>query len=118
MRTRTLGTLAIDAVVVVVFAIIGRASHGEDLGPAGIAATAWPFLIAVVVGSLVAGRFGGDTWWRQGLIVWPVTAVGGMLLRIASGTSTAPAFIAVGSAFLALFLFGWRFLARRGASTT
>lgn len=113
MRTRTVSTLAIDAAVVVVFAAIGRASHGEDLSPGGIATTAWPFLVAVVVGSLLGGRLGGDQWWRQGLVTWLVTAVGGMLLRVASGTSAAPGFIAVGSTFLALFLFGWRFLARQ-----
>jgi hypothetical protein len=45
--------------------------------------------------------------------VWLVTAVGGMLLRVSSGTSAAPGFIAVGSVFLAVFLFGWRLLARR-----
>ncbi len=116
MRTRTVSTLAIDVVVVVVFAAIGRASHGEDLSPGGIATTAWPFLVAVVVGSLLGSRLGGDQWWRQGLIVWLVTAVGGMLLRVASGMSAAPGFIVVGSTFLALFLFGWRFLARRKAA--
>jgi hypothetical protein len=106
-------TLAIDAAVVMVFAAIGRASHGEDLSLGGIATTAWPFLVAVVVGSLLGSRLGGDQWWRQGLIVWLVTAVGGILLRVASGTSAAPGFIVVGASFLALFFFGWRFLARR-----
>lgn len=113
MRVGAVSALAIDAVVVVVFAAIGRASHGEDLGPAGIAATAWPFLVAVLFGSLLGSRLGGDEWWRQGLVVWLVTAVGGMALRVASGTSAAPGFIVVGSVFLALFLVGWRFVASR-----
>jgi len=113
MAVRTVGSLAIDAVVVVVFAAIGRASHGEDLSIGGIATTAWPFLVAVVAGSLLGRRLGGDSWWRQGLVVWLVTAVGGMLLRVAFGTSAAPGFVIVGSAFLALFLFGWRFVASR-----
>jgi Na+/melibiose symporter-like transporter len=113
MQVRTVSALAVDAAVVVVFAVIGRVSHGEDLSPGGIATTAWPFLVAVVAGSLLGRRLGGEQWWRQALVVWAVTAAGGMLLRVASGTSAAPGFIVVGSVFLALFLFGWRFVASR-----
>jgi hypothetical protein len=36
----------------------------------------------------------------------------GMILRVVSGQGTAVAFIAVALAFLALFLLGWRLLAR------
>ena len=35
-----------------------------------------------------------------------------MILRVVSGQGTAAAFIAVALAFLALFLLGWRLLAR------
>ncbi len=36
----------LDLVLVLVFAIIGRASHGEALTPVGILVTGWPFLVA------------------------------------------------------------------------
>ena len=39
-----------DALTVLTFAAIGRASHDEALGLAGLAETAWPFLAALLVG--------------------------------------------------------------------
>lgn len=110
---RTVSSLAIDVVLVVVFATIGRASHAEELTLAGIATTAWPFLVAVVVGSLLGRRLGGGSWWRQGLVVWVVTVVGGVLLRLVGGATAAPGFVIVTSIVLAVFLIGWRGLARR-----
>ena len=42
--------LATDLVLVVVFAGIGRSSHGESLS--GIFVTAWPFLVGALLGWL------------------------------------------------------------------
>lgn len=39
----------VDLVLVVVFAAVGRVSHGEDLG-AGLARTAGPFMVGWLVG--------------------------------------------------------------------
>lgn len=109
---RILSTLAIDVVLVIAFAAIGRISHGETLSPAELGSTAWPFVVAAIVGSLVATWRRG-TWWVQGLTAWSITLVGGMLLRLASGASVALGFVAVTSLVLAVFLIGWRWLARR-----
>ena len=105
--------LALDLILVAVFTIIGRASHSEGLSLGGIWQTAWPFLIAAVIGSLAGSRLGGHSWWRQGLIVWVVTVVGGLILRLLGGQTAAPGFVAVTGVVLALFLIGWRFLLLR-----
>ena len=116
MRSVRLAVI-LDCCCVLVFVIIGRASHtkGESLG--GIASTAWPFL-AGLAGGWLATRA-----WRRPFLVWPAgvaawlgTVALGMTLRVVSGQGTAFAFVGVALAFLGLFLLGWRLLAglRRG----
>ena len=102
--------LVIDLVCVVVFAAVGRASHGESV--AGTFLTAWPFLVACAVAWIVLALLGDDgRGWRAALIVWLVTLVGGMALRVAAGDTAAVAFIVVATLFLAATLFGWRAIA-------
>ncbi|SDO61747.1 Protein of unknown function [Microbacterium sp. ru370.1] len=108
--------LIADAVLVIVFAAIGRATHdGDVLGSfgSGLATTAWPFLVALLIGWLVSRA------WRRplavvrtGLPVWAVTVVLGMVLRAVSGQGVAVAFVIVAAITLALFLLGWRGIAR------
>jgi len=113
---RILGTLVLDLVLVAVFAVIGRASHAESLDLAGIATTAWPFAVSVVLGSVVAS-WRNWPWWVQGIFVWVVALVGGMALRVAAGGSTAPGFVIVGGISLAVFLIGWRAILRKRLTT-
>jgi len=113
MRSARLAVL-LDVCCVLVFVIIGRASHtkGEMLG--GIASTAWPFLAGLALGWVLS-----RAWLRPfalrpaGVIVWLVTVALGMVLRVVSGQGTAVPFIVVALAFLGLFLLGWRLLAGR-----
>jgi hypothetical protein len=114
MRSARLAVV-LDVCCVLVFVIIGRASHTRGESLAGIASTAWPFLAGLAGGWLAtAGRV-----WRQPFRLWPA-GVGawlgavalGMLFRVVSGQGTAPAFIGVALAFLGLFLLGWRLLAQ------
>lgn len=103
----------IDAVLVVVFVMIGRRSHAEGLDVAGIAGTAWPFLIALAAGWLVALAWRRPfAIWPTGVIVWAVTVAGGMLLRTTTGQGTELAFVIVATLTLAITLLGWRFVAR------
>lgn len=110
---RFLPAFVVDAVFVLVFAVIGRASHDED--PLGFFITAWPFLVALVAGHLLAAgltRSPRRPWslpW--GAIVWIVTVAGGMLLRLATGDTAQLPFIIVATITLAVFLLGWRALA-------
>jgi hypothetical protein len=105
--------VVLDVVCVLVFVVIGRASHTKGESLAGIASTCWPFLAGLGVGWLASRA------WRRplairpaGLAVWLCTVALGMILRVVSGQGTAVAFIIVALAFLALFLLGWRLLAR------
>jgi len=115
---RTLRPLLIDALAVVLFAAIGRASHGEELSVGGLAGTAWPFLVAVVVGWVLASRLGGGSWWREGLITWAATVGLGMALRVLAGQGAAPGFVVVTSLVLGVFLLGWRWVGARVAGRT
>ncbi len=99
-----------------IFVVIGRANHHAGGGAAGLAETAWPFLAAAVLGTLVTRA------WRRpaalvptGVGVWLCTVAVGMLLRVVAGQGTAFAFILVALAFLGLFQLGWRVLASRTA---
>lgn len=116
--------IAADAVLVIAFAAIGRASHDEGvLGAwgAGLATTAWPFLAALAVGWLASvGWRAPLAPLRTGVPLWLVTVVGGMLLRALSGQGTAVPFIVVAALTLLVLLVGWRALAalvRRGRRT-
>ena len=105
--------LVLDVCCVLVFVIIGRASHTKGEAVGGIASTAWPFLAGLAAGWLAARAWRRPLALRPtGIAVWLCTVAVGMVLRVVSGQGTARAFIVVALAFLGLFLLGWRLLAR------
>ena len=108
MSRAVAGAALLDLAVVVAFAAIGRASHDSDvLG--GLWMTAWPFLVGLVGGWLIARAWRRPlTVIRTGIPVWLSTVVIGMLLRAVSGQGTAVAFIVVATLTLGLLLIGWR----------
>ncbi|MGO2110430.1 MAG: DUF3054 domain-containing protein [Pseudoclavibacter sp.] len=107
--------IALDLILVVVFAVIGRANHGETLTLWGVADTAWPFVIACLLGWLVVtlARLPHARAWPSGLVIWVVTVAAGMGLRILTGDTAATAFVIVASVTLAVFLIAPRLLLRR-----
>jgi hypothetical protein len=116
MRTRAgsrAGSLVLDGCAVLAFVAIGRHAHHHGDGVAGLWQTAWPFLTGLAIG-LAAVRS-----WRaplaivpSGLGAWLGAAGAGMVIRVLAGQGTAATFIVVALAFLALFLLGWRVVAR------
>lgn len=114
----------LDVVLVILFAVIGRASHAEVLDVSGVWATAWPFLSGLAISWAATRAWRGPlgvVW--PGLALWVGTVVIGMLLRLATGEGAAVPFIIVAAITLAVFLLGWRGIAAlarrlRGGSAT
>lgn len=100
----------LDALLIIVFAAIGRRSHDESSALLGVLTTAWPFLVGTAVGWLAAYgvRRAAPVSVRDGILVWLATVVVGMLLRVATGSGTAPAFLAVATVTTGVLLLGWR----------
>jgi hypothetical protein len=115
-RTPTPTTVALaaaaDLVLVLVFVLIGRGSHDEGFSIMGSLNTAWPFVVGLAIGWLVARA------WRfprgvtnPGVVIWASTAVVGVALRAISGQGVAVSFVIVTAIVLAVFLLGWRLIA-------
>jgi hypothetical protein len=99
----------VDVVLVLAFALVGRASHNE--GILGLFGTAWPFLAGLAVGWLAmrAWRHPSRAVWT-GIGIWVATVAGGMALRVASGQTAQLPFILVATVALGVLLVGWRAL--------
>jgi hypothetical protein len=106
----------LDACCVLLFVVIGRASHSKGETVAGVTSTLWPFVAGLAVGWLAT-----RAWRRPAAILpagagaWLGTVAIGMVLRVLAGQGTAFSFILVALAFLGLFLLGWRLVARWAA---
>ena len=100
----------LDAALVLLFAAIGRLSHGETLADLGV--TYWPFLGGLTIGWLLlrAWRHPHRVVWT-GLGIWIATVTGGLLLRLASGQGVQLSFAIVTTVVLGIFLLGWRAIA-------
>jgi hypothetical protein len=110
-RNSALAAIA-DIVGVLLFCAIGRRSHAEGLTLAGIAMTAWPFLVGAAAGWVLSRA------WRRpsaivptGVVVWLCTVAVGMLLRKATSAGVAVSFIIVATDATAAVLLGWRVVA-------
>lgn len=115
MRKISLWAL-IDVVVVLIFASAGRSTHETANTLTGIAHTAWPFLVGLVIGWFITKQ------WRHTLAgspialqIWPaaimmslVTWSIGLALRSITGSTNGGGFPLVSFGFLVLILVGWR----------
>ncbi|WP_053203674.1 DUF3054 domain-containing protein [Jiangella muralis] len=111
---RTGPAVAVDAVLVLVFVLIGRRTHDDPLSLAGLARTAWPFAAGLAVGwAVTLLRRRPPVALVTGVTVWLATVVVGMLLRAASGHGTAASFVVVATVVLGAFLVGWRVAVRQ-----
>ncbi|UKA61100.1 DUF3054 domain-containing protein [Arthrobacter sp. FW306-04-A] len=108
VRTALVAVL-VDAVLILVFAAIGRDAHQRADVLTGVFSTAWPFLAGAAIAWLCA-----RIWrvpfaiWPSGVAVWIGTVAGGMLLRAVTGQTVVLAFIIVALISLAILLLGYR----------
>lgn len=103
-----------DLAAVLIFVLIGRASHHEGSVLGGAMTTAWPFLVGLAVGwtGLLMLKLGPLSY-RAAALAMACTVVFGMLLRhTAQDEGTPFTFLLVAAGFLSLFLLAWRALAR------
>lgn len=110
MRTPRIATLALaaDAVAVVVFAAIGRASHEEAGSLVGLAGTAAPFLAGLAAAWATPVVRAQPAGFRAGAVVLAGTVGIGLLLRAAFLGRLPLSFAIVATLSLAVFLLGWR----------
>lgn len=104
---------ALDVVLVLLFALVGRRSHQEAGTLGAVIGTAWPFLVGLAVGwgATYLTRRHAPLSLVDGVPVWLLTVSVGMLLRAATGSGTAVSFILVALGTTGLVLLGWRLLA-------
>ena len=106
-----------DAVAVLVFTIVGIASHDGSL-VAALGRVVWPFALAAAIGWAVSRAWRDPARvWPTGVIIWAVTVLGGLALRGVTGGGLAWSFALVTAIFLAITMLGWRALVagiRRG----
>ncbi|MBM7050548.1 DUF3054 domain-containing protein [Rothia sp. ZJ1223] len=95
--------LGMDLLAILIFAVIGRASHGLNL--LGIFETALPFMVAALAGFFLFHR-----WLPAWLAQWLIVANLGMALRILLGGGFAASFWAVALIFTGIILGTSRFI--------
>ena len=112
MSPRRKPALAIvaDLVAVVVFAAIGRMSHGESDDLLGLLGTAAPFILGVLVMWATPVVRAHPVGVRAALAVWAGTVVIGLVVRAGFTWSLPLSFVVVTAISLAVLLLGWRAL--------
>jgi Protein of unknown function (DUF3054) len=112
MSPRRIPALAIvaDLVAVVVFAAIGRMSHGEPDDLLGLLGTAAPFLVGVAAMWATPVVRAHPVGVRAALTVWAGTVVIGLLVRAGFTWSLPMSFVVVTAVALGVLLLGWRAL--------
>ncbi len=103
-----------DAAFIFLFIFIGTRNHDTDTDTAGVFSTAAPFLIGLVVSWSALRVWNAPRKVSNGVGLWLITIVIGMLLRhFAFDKGTAGAFVVVATIFNAFTLVGWRFIAEQ-----
>jgi hypothetical protein len=103
--------VALDLLVLIGFAALGRRSHGEGGAVTETLAVAWPFVaawVAVAGASRALVRIAPQQAAISWLAAWPLA----LILRALSGRGDAPAFAVVALVVPLVALTGWRAAAR------
>lgn len=110
-RTAVLAACA-DAVLILVFAAIGRDAHQRGEVVTGVLATAWPFLAGAALTWLALRLWRSPlSVWPAGVAVWLGTVALGMILRAVTGQTVVLPFVIVALLSLGVLLLGYRLVA-------
>jgi hypothetical protein len=101
---------AADAVAVIVFAAVGRASHAESDDILGLLATIAPFAAGLVASWATPIVRAQPSSLRAGLVALAGTAVLGLALRFAFTDRLPLSFAVVTVVSLGVLMLGWRAL--------
>jgi asparagine N-glycosylation enzyme membrane subunit Stt3 len=104
-------SLLADAVAVVVFAAVGRLSHGEPDDLLGLAGTVAPFAVGLLAARAIPAVRRDPAGWRAGAVVVVCVAGVGLLLRAGLTGRLPLSFAVVTTISLAVLVLGWRGLA-------
>ena len=97
--------LAADVVLIIVFAALGRDTHAHGVDPAGVLITASPFIAAALAAwALLRLWRRPASLWPHGVLLWVITAGGGLAVRALAGGGTAFSFQLVTFGVLGAFL--------------
>lgn len=99
-----------DAVLILVFASIGRDAHQRGEIVTGVFLTAWPFLAGAALAWLWGKVRQHPLSLSAGVAVWLSAVAGGMILRALTGQTVVVAFVIVALLSLGLLLVGYRAL--------
>lgn len=115
--------LLADIVAIALFALLARVAHQSEDMPlsfTGWLSTLWPFALGVLLAWVVlaALKREGIASYPDGLIVWVITVVTGLVIwAIRNSAMPHWSFILVASVTSAILMFGWRLVAARRKST-
>ncbi|WP_066291439.1 DUF3054 domain-containing protein [Arthrobacter sp. B6] len=109
-RQSVIAAALADAVLILVFAAIGRDAHQRGDIVTGVFLTAWPFLAGAALAWLSGKVRRRPLSLSAGAVVWLCAVAGGMILRALTGQTVVVAFVIVALLSLGLFLFGYRAL--------
>lgn len=108
-----------DILAIVLFALLARIAHQSDTMPlsaAGVADTAWPFLIGTLVAWVVIYLAALEPWRiaPAGISVWLCSVIAGLgIWGLRHGALPHWSFIIVASVMSLVLLLGWRLVAVR-----
>ncbi|MGO1548225.1 MAG: DUF3054 domain-containing protein [Nesterenkonia sp.] len=113
-RTHWAIALLADAVLVVLFAVLGNISHESGLSPAEVWSTAWPFLFGLALGWWITVSWRRpSTIWPSGVLLVIITVTSGMIMRhFFTDGGVEVAFIIVAALTLGLLMLGRRLVTR------
>lgn len=98
-----------DAILICVFAALGRSSHTLEMTTLGMLITAWPFLVGLALTWMIAMVWKAPLApLRAGLPLWVGTTGIGLGLRALTGGGVALPFILVATGTIGVLLVGWR----------